>query len=67
MYKEHINPPFKKPVFYIVLDILSLVFSILYLIGDRDVLNNFLKYTKPIPLWLMMAQLWSLRKVHIGV
>ena len=64
MYTQHKEPPFKSPTFYIVLDVLFLLFSILYLIGDSDHLNNFLKYVKPIPLWLLMAELWSFRQVH---
>ena len=36
MYNEHPDPPFKDSKFYLVLDILFLVFSILYLIGDKD-------------------------------
>ena len=55
MYVQHSDPPFKRPLFYIILDALFLLFSILYNIGDSDHANNFLKYTKPIPLWILIA------------
>ena len=64
MYAEHPDPPFHKPMVYIGLDILFVIFSILYLIGDSAHQNNFLKYVKPIPTWIMIYQLWSLRDTH---
>jgi uncharacterized membrane protein YhhN len=74
MYKPHSSEsstptktPFKPVSYYLVLDILYLIFSGLYIWGDQDIGNNFLKYVKPIPLWLMIAQLWSLRAVNSGI
>ena len=71
MYTPHdkessspVKSPFKPVSYYLVLDILYVVFSLLYIWGDPDIGNNFLKWVKPIPLWLMIAQLWSLRGVN---
>lgn len=50
MQKEHL---------FNLLDLLYLLFSILYIIGDRDVLDNDLKYVKPIPIWIMIFQLYK--------
>jgi uncharacterized membrane protein YhhN len=52
------------PKWYIVLDLLFLIFSVLYLIGDSDHLDNFLKYTKAIPVWLMIVELFPIRSIH---
>ena len=46
------------------MDVLYLLFSGLYIWGDADIGNNALKFVKPIPVWLMIAQLWSLRGVN---
>lgn len=49
---------------YIFLDLLFLVFCVLYLIGDADHQDNFLKYTKAIPVWLMVVELFAIRSIH---
>ena len=67
MYTQHKDPPFEKPSFYIKLDALFLLFSVLYLIGAPHHLNNFFQYFKPIPIWLTIIQLWSLRKVNASI
>ena len=54
MYSEHPDPPFHKGMVYIGLDLLFVVFSVLYLIGDSSHQNNFLKYVKPVPTWIMI-------------
>ncbi len=40
MYTEHSSKEFKRPSFYIILDLLYFTFFGLYLIGDKDQLNN---------------------------
>lgn len=63
MYSSHSKPFFSSTV-YIVLDALFVLFSILYLIGDSDHMNNFLKYVKAVPVWIMVVQLIPLRDIH---
>jgi uncharacterized membrane protein YhhN len=50
--------------FYFILDLLYICFAILYNIGDVDHADNFLKYVKAVPVWIMMIQLFTFRKAH---
>lgn len=54
--------PRPSQTYYLVLDILFLVFAILYMIGDTDHFNiTPLRFAKPIPVWIMIAELWTVR------
>lgn len=64
MYAKHTQPAFHSPMFYISMDVLFVVVSLVYLVGDSVHMDNALKYLKPFPIWIMMAQLWSLRSVY---
>lgn len=64
MYSEHPKPPFRPSKFYIGLDALFLLFSIIYIVIDAQNMDNVLKYVKPFPVWILIIQLWSLRQVH---
>ena len=63
MYSSH-PKPFFHPCVYGVLDLLYVVFAALYLIGDADHMDNFLKYVKAVPVWLMIVQLCSICGTH---
>ncbi len=67
MYTQHPQPPFKTVTYYVILDLLYVIFSILYIIGDPDVYNNILKYVKPFPVWIMIIELWPLRHLHTHI
>lgn len=67
MYIQHPIPPFKTVSFYVILDLLFVLFSILYIIGDPEVYHNFLMYVKPFPVWIMIIELWSLRHLHTQI
>ena len=49
-------------IFYIIMDVLYLIFAVLYIIGDVDHYNiTPLRFAKPIPIWIMMVQLFTVR------
>jgi ribosome biogenesis protein Tsr3 len=54
MYTSHPSP-FFRPQTYMKLDTAFAMTALLYIIGDKDVGNNFLKILKPLPAWIMIA------------
>ena len=47
------------------MDILLVIFGILYMIGDPTHYNiTALRFAKPIPVWIMIAQLLTLRHTY---
>lgn len=63
MYSPN-QKPFFSSTTYIVLDALFVIFSALYLMGDADHMDNFLKYVKAVPVWILVVQLIPLRDIH---
>lgn len=63
MYQDY-PPPYWPSKIYITLDALFVLFSILYLIGDADHLDNALKYVKAFPIWIMVIELYPLRNIQ---
>ena len=50
---------------YIILDVAYFIFAVLYMIGDKSHLNiTVLRFAKPIPIWIMMAELFTVRSCH---
>jgi len=44
-----------RTIIYVILDILFLIFGILYMIGDVDHYSiTALRFAKPLPIWIMM-------------
>jgi uncharacterized membrane protein YhhN len=53
---------------YIILDVLFFIFGILYMIGDTSHLNiTVLRFAKPIPIWIMMAELLTVKNSHRSI
>lgn len=64
MYKEREKPFYPRWV-YILLDVLFVVFSVLYMIGDTDHYNiTVLRFAKPLPTWIMILELIPLRNIN---
>jgi hypothetical protein len=69
MYSQHPDPPFRKPLFYILTDLLFLLCAVLFIVGDQISIfhlhaYNVLMLFKPLPVWTLIYQLWSLRDVN---
>jgi uncharacterized membrane protein YhhN len=60
MYSPHSQPPFHSVTTYVALDVAYVLFATLYIMGDSSHMDNFLKYCKPFPVWIMIYQLYSL-------
>jgi uncharacterized membrane protein YhhN len=53
---------------YIILDVAYFIFAVLYMIGDTSHLNiTVLRFAKPIPIWIMMAELLTVRTSHRSI
>ena len=53
---------------YIILDVAYFIFAVLYMIGDKSHLNiTVLRFAKPIPIWIMMAELLTVRTSHRSI
>lgn len=59
---------FCKTYVYIIMDIFYVIFAILYMIGDSDHYNIIvLRCAKPIPVWIMIAELATVRNYHKNI
>lgn len=57
---------FCKPYAYIAMDVFFLIFGTLFILGDtKDI--KALTYLKPIPIWIMMAELFTVREVQKNI
>jgi uncharacterized membrane protein YhhN len=55
---------FKHCCFYLICDVLYIIFAILYNIGDAEHMDNGLKYVKAVPVWIMVVELYTFRTAH---
>ena len=64
MYEQK-GEPFYPRYAYIVQDVLFVVFSVLYMLGDSEHYDIVvLRCAKPLPTWIMIIQLFPIRNTH---